>query len=220
MTSNTHHRVPALSTPTAPADKTLVEPREPIATSSNQLSDLTETAGSLRSRARIVSEDTADLHRQLLFQNWQQRTSERGKQAPTALLDELSDLGFSWRDIARMLQVSVPAVQKWRRQGGVSGGKRRHLASLVALCDQIAEHYLIQEIASWFEMPLASTAPVTPIDLFAANRPDLILDNASGHVDVEEILTKYDPEWRETYRSDFEVYLDTDSAMSIRPKEA
>ncbi|MGW0467707.1 helix-turn-helix domain-containing protein [Streptomyces sp. NPDC003027] len=217
MTTDIHR---ALSLPTAPSPQSLVEPQEPTATSSNQLSHLTQTAGSLRSQAQDVYENTAEFHRALLFRDWQQRTNERAKEAPAALLVELSDLGFSWRDIARMLRVSVPAIQKWRRQGGVSGENRRHLASLLALCDQIAEHYLIQEVASWFEMPLTSKAPITPIDLFADNRPDLVLDHASGHSDVEEILTAHDPAWRERYRSDFEVYLDSDSAMSIRLREA
>ncbi|MEV4915437.1 hypothetical protein AB0K47_01160 [Streptomyces tirandamycinicus] len=210
----------ALRTSTAPTANSLVEPHEPTATSSNQLSDLTETAGSLRSRAQHVYENTSEFHKELLFQHWQQRTNDRGKQAPAALLEELSDLGFSWRDIARMVGVSVPAIQKWRRAGGVSGENRRHLASLLALCDQITEHYLIQEVASWFEMPLTAHVPVTPIDLFAENRPDLVLDHASGHSDVEDLLTAHDPEWRERYRSDFEVYLEADGAMSIRPREA
>ena len=30
----------------------------------------------------------------------------------------------------------------------------------------------------------------------------------------------YDPDWRERYRSDFEVYLESDGAMSIRSKKA
>ncbi|KOU05200.1 hypothetical protein ADK86_07580 [Streptomyces sp. NRRL F-5755] len=209
-----------MRTSTAPAAVNLVEPQEPTATSASQMSDWTETAGSLRSRAQHVYQDTTEFHKDLLFRTWQQRTNMRGKQAPASLLEELSDLGFSWRDLARMVGVSVPAVQKWRRSGGVSGENRRHLASLLALCDHISEHYLIQEVASWFEMPLTDQVPVTPIDLFAENRPDLILDHASGHSDVENILTAYNPEWRERYRSDFDVYLEADGAMSIRSRGA
>jgi hypothetical protein len=156
----------------------------------------------------------------MLLRSWQHRTNERGRLAPKTLLQEIADLGFAWRDVARMIGVSVPAVQKWRRSGGVTGDNRRKLASLVALCDEITARYPIQEVASWFEMPISAAAPVTPIDLYAAGRSTLVLDHASNHRDSEEILTAYDPEWRERFRSDFEVYLDTDGEMSIRPKDA
>jgi len=205
---------------TAPTASSLVKLSEPTATASNQLSEFTEMAGSLRSQAQHVFGDVTEIHKDLQFKQWQQRTNERGKQAPSALLQELSDLGFSWRDIARMVGVSVPAIQKWRRAGGVSGENRRYLAGLLALCDQITENHMIQEVASWFEMPLTSNAPLTPIDLFVDDRADLILEHARGHGDAEDVLTAYDPEWRERYRSSFEVYLDTDGAMSIRPTEA
>ncbi|MDX3753628.1 helix-turn-helix domain-containing protein [Streptomyces sp. AK08-02] len=205
---------------TAPTGSSLViQQQEPTATTSNQLSDLTEAAGSLRYQAKFVSEDTAEVHMEFLFRDWRKGAVERGKQSPTVLLEELSDLGFSWRHIARMLGVSVPAVQKWRRSGGVSGDNRMQLASLLALCDMVQQP-VIHDVASWFEMPLTPGIPVTPIDLFTERRPDLVLEHALGPNDVEEILTAYAPNWRERYQSDFEVYRDMDGAMSIRQKEA
>ncbi|MEC4015970.1 hypothetical protein [Streptomyces sp. H27-D2] len=207
----------AARTPTAPTAG-LVEPHEPTSTSASQLFDLAERAGSLRSTTKHIHESSSELHKEVLFHSWQRGTTERGKLAPKVLLEELADLGFAWRDVARMLSVSVPAIQKWRRAGKPSGENRGRLANLLALCDEITEQYHIQEVASWFEMPLTSDAPVTPIDLYAEERPELVLEHASGHSDVEQILTSYDPEWRERFRSDFEVYLDTDGAMSIRPK--
>jgi hypothetical protein len=44
------------------------------------------------------------------------------------------------------------------------------------------------------------------------------LDFASGHTDAEQILTNWDPHWRDRYRSDFEVFRATDGQLSIRPK--
>ncbi len=205
---------------TAPTGSNLViQQQEPTATTSNQLSDLTEAAGSLRYQARFVFEDVTEFHLELLSRDWRKRTAERGKQSPAVLLEELSDLGFSWRHIARMLGVSVPAVQKWRRSGGVSGDNRMQLASLLALCDMVQQP-VIHDIASWFEMPLTPGVPVSPIDLLAERRPDLVLEHALGPNDVEEILTAYAPDWRDRYQSDFEVYRDADGAMSIRQKEA
>ncbi|GAA0657418.1 hypothetical protein GCM10010193_05110 [Kitasatospora atroaurantiaca] len=205
--------------PTAPT-ALLIEQPEPIATTASQMSDLAEAAGSLRTRVKYMQEDIGELHQRTLFIAWEKRTTRRGKEAPANLLEALGDLGFAWRDIARMLHVSVPAVQKWRRAGGVTGENRRRIAALLALCDEIADRYHIQEIASWFEMPITSTAPITPIDLYSVGKTDLVFDHASGHVDSEQILTAYDPQWREHFRSDFEVYLEVDGQMSIRPKGA
>ncbi|MER6773116.1 hypothetical protein ABT389_25680 [Streptomyces bacillaris] len=207
----------AVDRPTAPTAN-LVELFDPVSTSASQLLDLAERAGSLRTSSKQIHESSSELHKEALYLSWQRRTNARGKLAPKALLEELADLGFAWRDVARMVGVSVPAIQKWRRAGGVSGENRRNLASLLALCDEITERYHIQEVASWFEMPLASNAPIRPIDMYAEGRPELVLEHASGHGDVEQILSAYDPNWRERFRSDFEVYLDTDGAMSIRPK--
>lgn len=198
----------------------LIDPAEPTTTIASQVDDLVEATGSLRSTTKIQAEDSGELHQEAVFLDWQVRTNQRGKLAPKTLLGEIADLGFAWRDVARMIGVSVPAVQKWRRAGGVTGENRRRLASLLALCDVIIKRYLIQEVASWFEMPITSAAPVTPIDLYAEGQHRLILDHAGGHGDSEQILTTYDPEWRERFRSDFEVFRDYDGEMSIRPKDA
>ncbi|MEV5310708.1 MULTISPECIES: hypothetical protein [unclassified Streptomyces] len=216
MTSETRLSTPATTVPSS----NLIEPIEPVTTVASQLDELAEETGSLRSTSRFMAESTSELHQKVLFQSWQHRISERGKLAPKVLLEEIANLGFAWRDVARMIGVSVPAVQKWRRAGGVTGENRRRLASLLALCDEITERYHIQEVASWFEMPLTASAPVTPIDMYADGQPRLVLEHASGHSDEEAILTAYDPDWRERYRSDFEVYLESDGAMSIRSKKA
>jgi hypothetical protein len=216
VTSETRLPSPATTGPSS----SLIDPIEPTATVASQLDELAEEAGSLRSSSRYMAESTSELHQRVLFQSWQHRTNDRAKLAPKVLLEEIADLGFAWRDVARMIGVSIPAVQKWRRAGGVTGENRRRLASLLALCDEITARYHIQEVASWFEMPLAASVPVTPIDLYSDGQPRLVLEHASGHSDEEAILTAYDPDWREHYRSDFEVYLESDGAMSIRSKKA
>jgi hypothetical protein len=192
---------------------------QPATTAADQVFDLTDSAGSLRSQAKGLHEDTSALHQSALVQEWQRLTTLRARSAPRALLQELADLGFGWRDIARMLRVSVPAVQKWRRNGGVSGPHRRAIASLLALCDLVRERYMIQEIASWFEMPISAEAPVTPINLYAEERISLLLDYASGQgSNPEQLLNDYDPAWRERFPSDFEAYQEADGNMSIRPR--
>jgi transcriptional regulator with XRE-family HTH domain len=149
---------------------------------------------------------------------WRTVAADRGKACVASMLAELADLGFAWRDIARLVGVSVPAVQKWRKGEKASGDSRSRLASLLAACDVITSHYMVDEIASWFEMPLSSSAPVTPITLYAANRADLVFEFASGHVDPEMLLSAFEPDWRERYRSDFEVFEAGDGNRSIRMK--
>jgi hypothetical protein len=179
---------------------------------------LTEDIGFDRGRARVLNQEFDDLHQRSQFVEWRMRTTVRGRASTSAMLDELSSLGFAWRDIARLVGVSVPAVQKWRRGEHASGESRRKVASLLAACDLITEHYDVQEIASWFEMPLLAHVPVTPLDLYIGERPDLVFEHANGYVDPEQILMQFDAEWRERYRSDFEVFRDHDDELSIRPK--
>lgn len=147
---------------------------------------------------------------------WRTAAAERGKDSVASMLGDLADLGFAWRDIARLIKVSVPAVQKWRKGEKASGESRARVASLLAACDLITRHYLVEEVASWFEMPLSPSAPVTPIALYAADRVDLVFELASGHADPEALLSEFDPDWRERYRSDFEVFEAGDGNRSIR----
>lgn len=180
---------------------------------------LTTEAGVVRSIARNLHSDADDLHKRTLEQEWRTKTGERCKASVTSMLGELADLGFAWRDIARMVRVSVPAVQKWRKGEKASGDSRMRIASLLAACDLITSHYMVEEVASWFETPLSSAAPVTPIELYAASHPDLVFELASGHVDPEALLSEFNPDWREQCRSDFEVFEAGDGNQSIRTKE-
>lgn len=181
-------------------------------------SRLTTEVGGSRSVARTLHEDFNDLHKQIHEVEWRTATAERGKASVASMLTELADLGFAWRDLARLVGVSVPAVQKWRKGEKASGESRNRLASLLACCDLITSHYMVSEIASWFEMPLSLSAPVTPITLYAANRADLVFEFASEHVDPEVLLSEFEPDWRERYRSDFEVFEAGDGNRSLRMK--
>lgn len=166
----------------------------------------------------MIHEDCDDLHKRIHDVEWRTAAAQRGKASVTSMLTELADLGFAWRELARMVGVSVPAVQKWRKGDKASGDSRSRLASLLAACDLIVSHYMVDEIASWFEMPLTALAPVTPITLYAANRADLVFEFASAHADPEALLTEFDPDWRERYRSDFELFEAGDGNRSLRMK--
>ncbi len=180
---------------------------------------LTQDIGFERQLARLQSDDYRERHENSHFGEWAIRTRNRGRAGIQEMLEELADLGFAWRDVARLVGVSVPAVQKWRRGEGTSGENRQKVAGLLAACDLVSDHYEIRDLASWFEMPIRVGTPITSIDLWADGHPELVFEQASGHVSPDDILDRWDPEWRERYRSDYEVFEAGDGGLAIRVKD-
>ncbi len=183
-----------------------------------EYSDLTESVGFTRSTVDVISTDVRKLHNDILNREWRQDTVRRSKQGVQSLLEDISELGFSWNDVARLSGVSVPAVRKWRRGGQASGDNRMKLAALLAACDILGRHFMVEEIASWFETPMPES-PVTPMDLYCADRVDLVFELASANMESREILDEFDPDWRKRYDSPFEVVDGEDGIASIQRKE-
>jgi transcriptional regulator with XRE-family HTH domain len=179
----------------------------------------TRELGWRRSEARLWLNIAGEAHQESHFKQWTRLSSARGRLGTVQLLDEIADLGFARRDVARLLGVTVQAIQKWRRGASATADNKAKLAGLLAACDLIAENYEIQEIASWFEMPIMPGVPISPIDLWVSQRPDLVFEYASGHTDADDTLTSWDLSWREKYGSDFEVFRAADGHLSLRPKD-
>lgn len=192
---------------------------ESLAQTRGKVEQLTEDIGFNRQQADVTAEDFGDLHKRSHDLEWRMLSAERAKASVVTMLGELGDMGFAWRDLARMVGVSVPAMQKWRRGDKASGDSRQRVASFLAACDLIRKHYMVEEIGSWFEVPLVKDVPITPIDLYAEDRADLVFEFANGQMDPEVLLTQYDPAWRERYRSDFEVFVGKDGNRSVRLKD-
>jgi hypothetical protein len=183
------------------------------------LSSISENAGFLRSCTKSMHEGVEDFHRATLLAEWRDRTNSRARSSVSEMLTDIADLGFAWRDMARLIGVSVPAIQKWRRTSGCTGEHRRRIGALLAACEMITENGFVQDIASWMDMPLDDGIPVTPMDIWSSGEFGLVLDLASGHVETTDVLDVYNPDWRESYRSDFEVIKAGDGNLSIRLKE-
>ena len=94
---------------------------------------LAEDLGFERAVAKVTYEDSAQLHEASRMALWGLRTSALGKLDAAPLLSMLGERGFAWRDVARMVGVSVPAVQKWRKGERCTGENRRQVAALVAM---------------------------------------------------------------------------------------
>ena len=183
-----------------------------------------EDIGYLRNRTGLLVDDSLDLHRSVgqlhseaLDVHLRTLANQRVREELSALLEELSDLGFSWRDIARTSQVSVPALRKWRQGAPATGENRKRVATMAAFCDIARDEYLIREVASWLEIPIHPDAPITPMDMIAKDQWDLVLRLASSHEqDPDLVLDEFEPGWRKRYESPVEVFTGPDGLPGVR----
>jgi hypothetical protein len=161
-------------------------------------------AAAIRDEVGILDADATDLHRRAQLLEVDQRTAQVGMQEPRELLDALGvEWGLSWAGIARLLHVSETAIRKWRRGDQITPENRRRLARLVSMLEMLkASKYPVNDPASWLEMRVSDDATVTPVDLYAANRIDLIFELAGRRKSSHDVLAEFDPEWRSTYAVD------------------
>ncbi|MGC1512582.1 MAG: hypothetical protein WA797_06690 [Acidimicrobiales bacterium] len=192
----------------------LFEP--PTRTSFYELGDL---AGLLRSATRMLVHDVAEVHDGVLEVQLEARTDEATKRAVPDLLNELADLGFSWREIARAVGVTIPAVRKWRSGGTATGPNRRAIARLLAFVDVLSSDHLVDDVPSWMEMPIGGTA-LTGIDAYCAGEERMLLQHAAGHVASDELLDRLDPSWRSRVDDRFEIATDSSGVPMIRLRSA
>lgn len=196
-------------------------------TKTRTIDELVEDVGYLRNVGRVLGQDVADtnrqvseLHHQAIVAQLDTRARQVAKQGMEAVLADLAESGFAWRDIARLVGVSVPAVRRWR-QGEQSTGQNLLAASRLLAFVQILEaDHLISNAASWLEMPLTSAAPVNGLDLVADGLYHDLLDVAANQKSSEEVLDAWQPDWRARYASDFEVFTAADGEMGIRAVRA
>ena len=191
-------------------------------TQPRQISFHTDKAGRryahVRNTTTVIGDDATAIQHEAFRIQLDARTSQLVKQDPAVLLDELSEMGFAWRDIARMLGVSVPALRGWRKGDRPSGENRRLIAQLLSFAQIIRDDHLVFEPASWMEVPLVRDVPVTATDLYETGDLEIIHDLAADKTSPEAALDATRPDWREQYRSDWEVATTEDGERFIRPK--
>jgi hypothetical protein len=167
--------------------------------------DRTRTSAEMLDRAEVLhrrvndlQSESAGFRRERLIAELEDRQNLVASQAGSDLLRTLSEAGFAWRDVARLAQVSVPAIQKWRRGEGMTGANRHKLAKIVALLDLLDQHF-VSDPVSWLEMPLREQVSISRLDLLVDNRYDLVLELLSdddGAASLDGLLDEYDPLWR------------------------
>ena len=188
------------------------------------IQDVVDDIGFLRNHSELLVNDSRNLHESIgrmhfdsLEEELRSVTVRHARERLPALLDRLSTLGFSWRDIAWICGVSVPAVRKWRQGESATGENRQRVARVVALCEIAAERYHIADVAGWLETPVHPEAPISGLDLMASERFDLVLALACEQPgDPEQVLDEFEPDWRVRYRSDVEVFTAADGLPGLR----
>jgi len=180
------------------------------------IDELVDEAGYLRNVARVIGDGVGEVHRHAFEAQLNARTREVAKRSAVEMLDELAARGFAWRDIARLIGVSVPAVRRWRQGEPPTGPRLWTIARLLAFIDTLRTDHHVTDAAAWLEMPLVPSAPVTGIDMLTDGHYADVFDLAAEHTTAEEVLDQYQPDWRERYRSDFEVFEAADGELGIR----
>lgn len=188
------------------------------------IDEVVDDWGLLRSQARLLGHDVAETgrrvgesHQRAVALQLDTRARRNAKRDAGEMLSELADAGFSWRDIAALVGVSVPAVRRWRLGESPTAQNRLAIGRLVALIETLRDEHMVSGVASWMEMPIAVGAPVTAIDLVVAGREVDVVDLAAEHTTGEDVLDHWQPDWRERYRSDYEVFEASDGELATRP---
>ena len=188
------------------------------------IDELVEDVGHLRNVTRLVGHDVAEasrqvseVHHQAFQAQLNTKAREMAKRPATEMLDELAGRGFAWRDIARLVGVSVPAVRRWRQGESPTGPHLLAIARLLAFTEILRVDHLVSDVAGWLEMPLVTDAPLTGIDMAADGRFVDLLDLATGHETPEAALDRWQPGWHERSSSQFEVFEAADGELGLRP---
>lgn len=178
--------------------------------------DIEGLADELSGPVRILNEDVESGRREAREWDLDERTAAKARAEALVLLEELStDRGFSWSDIARLCGVSVSAVRKWRSGETPSPERRRDLARLAAFVDLLDEIAPIADPATWMLMRLVDRHTVTAAHLYLEGRSNDLLEHAQGHLGVNDLLDRWNPDWRSSTQSDWQVVVASDGHRSI-----
>lgn len=156
----------------------------------------------------VTSEDVSTFHKLQM---------ERRRNGKAASVEELVDMGFALRDVARMLNTNVFDVQSWRRGDKAWFSDAMKVAHLLAVTDMLSRHGVGNPVA-WLETPVLEGFAVRPMDLYPEDTP-LLLELASGQASPEKVLDIRDPGWRRRGPSKFEVFEAPDGDLAIRLRD-
>lgn len=172
-----------------------------------------------RQRAHQDHSEAVENHQSKYLGEWQQRVKSHSERSHEDMLSSLWESGLSWRDIARLLKVSIAAVQKWRSGEKMAPKNFARLRDFAAAYDTVGAHKPGVDIASWMDVPILTDVPITPRNLWTDGDPSTFFEYSLGSLKPEAALDLFEPEWRQRYRNDgFESFVGEDGLLSIRTK--
>lgn len=137
--------------------------------------------------------------------------------APAALRRLYAVYGFGVHDTAELMGARVPALRDWNcGRKPMPEAAQRELLDLCAFADALVEY--VDEPATWMILPLIDGYNVRPVDLYRSAPQEMLLDLAAGRADPIAVLDRVDPDWREKWRSHYEVFTAADGELSMRPR--
>lgn len=183
---------------------------------------LSREANSFHQVVQALHEEIRPVRRRAIGDALEERAQQTLRKLPVDVLTALRAEGMTWRDIAKVTGVSVPAVRKWRLGEGMARANQGTLARLAALIGLLREEHLLPDPAGWLDTPVHTGVAISKFDLLAAGRFDLVIelaaDDQDGH-DSEAVLEEFCPEWRDRYLDEmFEVVVARDGLPLIRPR--
>ena len=202
------------------ASSLLVQSTPPVSETVVDALIRTQDAYTERTRTHTQHSSAVEDHQTTYLKEWQQRVKIHSQRSPEDMLTSLWNSGLSWRDIARILKVSVAAVQKWRSGEKMTAKNFARLRDFIAAYDLIAAHRPGVDIATWLDVPILSDVPITPQHLWSDSDHETFFEFALGDLKPEDALDALDPEWRRRYREDgFEFFVGSDGAVGVRMKD-
>lgn len=135
----------------------------------------------------------------------------------TDVLDALSDdYGLMWLTIARVAQVSVPALRKWRHGGNPTRANKLALARLLAACGALRE-LDVPDVAAWLSAPVHPDHNRQRYELLVLPEGgEALLALAQGKTSQVQALDLIDENWQDGYvRSETGVTFDSDGIGTV-----
>lgn len=158
-------------------------------------------------------------HHQFYEDVFEAETQTAARMTATELLSELATgFGLAWSDLARMVSVSVPAIRKWRQDGGVSPENRLALARVLAFLRVLRDRLHIADPVGWLGVPLAEGYTVSVRHLYAVSAVPQLLDFAAGNISSTVLLDRARPDWRDEFATTDIVVTFEDGLPALVPR--
>lgn len=180
------------------------------------ITDKVEWARRNRNKVRDLARTVRATHRSALSAQMEYRARSFCRRPVSEVLDELAGMGLAWRDIARVVGVSVPAVRRWRQGESAKPEHRQAVARFAALVGTLGDSG-VADVATWLEVPIDPGAPITGLDLASERKYEDLCELAEDQVTGADLLDEQSPDWRNRYRREYELFRATDGELGLRP---